>query len=139
MKKIVGFVLMLILSLFIILMVINNVDTYDKITIINIFTAEENTSTAEEFLLTEIPYEIIEIHIEGYHLVVEDTVLSMNVLGEGSLVLVANTTNIGDIVEITFSYETVNAEYTGIFVETLPLIIIIIVIGGLGVFIIKKH
>lgn len=138
MKSMIGFVLMLILTLFMVLMVMNNADTYDKVVTIETFTAENNTATAEEFILSEIPYEILEIHIEGYHLIVEDTVLSMNVLGEGSVVLVANTSNIGDIVEFTYSYTTFSAEYTGVLIDILPVIIIMFIVGGLGYTIIKK-
>jgi len=132
MKKFVGMIFMLILSIYLILMFINMSDDYDKVVLIEIFTATENTSVEEEFIVSQPINEVLEVHVEGYHLDISTSVISINLLGDGSIILCDNCTASGDEVIIEYNYVTESSDFTGILIETIPLIMIIIVIGAIA-------
>ena len=139
MKKIVGTLFMIILSIYLILMFINMSEDYDKVVLVETFTATENTSIEEEFIVSQRVNKIIEIHVEGYHMDLETTVISINVLGDGSIILCDNCTAAGDEVIIEYNYVTESSDFTGVFIDTIPLIMIVIIIGGIAYVLINKR
>lgn len=137
MKKLIGLILMLVLSVYLILMFINMSDDYDKISYDVSFTAVENTSTGEILYVNELIFEITDIHIDGVHQNIDDVILSINTIHDGSITLVNNATNIGDLIEISYIHIEPSSEFTSDFVNVVPLIMIIIIVGGFGYAIFK--
>lgn len=132
MKKIVGLILMLVLSVYLILMFINMSDEYDKVSVEVAFTAVENTATSEVLYVHQLIFEITDIHINGVHQIIDEVVLSINTIEDGSITLVNNATGSGDTIDVTYRYYEPSSEFTSDFVEVVPLIMIIIVLGGFG-------
>lgn len=138
MNKTIGVILMLVLSIFLILMFINMSSDYDKVILTEEFVTVENTVNEEELIVHQPIYEILDVHINGYHMVVEDVVASIHTNGVNSLMLVANTTGIGDDVIITYNYQEESAQYTSVFIDAVPIIMIIIVLSGFAYIVIRR-
>ena len=139
MKKVLMPILMIILGLYLILMFINMSADYDK-NIENVsFTAISNTSVEEVLYVNQLIYEITDIHINGVHQIVNEVVVSINIIEDGSITLVDNATGSGDLIEITYVYLEPSSEFTETFVNSIPLIMIIIFIGGLAYMISTKR
>lgn len=132
MKKVIGLILMLVLSVYLILMFINMSRDYDKVLESVSFTAIENTDSEEILYVHQLIYEITDIHINGVHQVVNDVVVSINSIEEGSIILVDNVTGAGDIIDINYTYQEPSSEFTSSFIDAVPLLMIIIVVGGFG-------
>ena len=139
MKKVVGLILMLVLSVYLILMFINMSEDYDKIMESVTFTAVENTATSEILYVHQLIFEITDIHIDGVHQIVDDVVLSINTIEDGSIILVSNATGLGDVIDINYTYQEPSSEFTSEFIGVVPLIMIIIVVGGFGYAVYKFH
>ena len=138
MNKIVGSIFMIVLSIFLILMFMNMSSDFDKIFLNEEFTTIENTASQEILQVHEEVYEITDIHINSIHYEVEDIVFSINVTNDGEIVLINNVTGIGDLVELTYCYEVESAVYTGVFIDAVPLIMIVMLLGGIGYILIKR-
>ena len=132
MKKIVGLFLMLVLSVYLILMFINMSEDYDKVSEQITFTTIENTANEEVILVHQLINEITDIHIDGIHYNVDDTILSINTIEDGSIIFIANVTGIGEEVVLDYNYQVSSSEFTSSFIEVVPLIMIMIVLGGFG-------
>ena len=137
MNKLIGIIFSIVLFLFLILMFINISDDYDKNIETEIFIAVSDTTVEEEFIVDYRVNEIIEIHVNNYNKIVEDNIVSINVLGDGSVILVSSASDIGDEVEIMYSYEIESEVYIGAFIDIIPLIMILILLGGIGFILIK--
>ena len=137
MNKLIGIIFSIVLFLFLILMFINISDDYNKNIETEIFIAVSNTTVEEEFIVDYKVNEIIEIHVNNYNKLVEDNIVSINVLGDGSVILVSSASDIGDEVEIMYSYEIESEVYIGTFIDIIPLIMILILLGGIGFILIK--
>lgn len=139
MKKSIGIFLMLALSVYYILMFINMSGGYDKMEENVSFTAVENTASEEILYVHQLIFEITDIHINGVHQVVNDVVVSINSIEDGSITLVNNATGLGDEIDITYLYQEPSSEFTSTFIDTVPLIMIIIVLGGFGYAVFKNN
>jgi len=139
MKKIIGFILMVVLFIYLILIFENYSEDYDKIYENVTFTAIENTANNEILYVHELIYEITDIHIDGVHYNVSETVVSINVTEAGEIVLINNASGTGDIIEIRYSYLSHPTEYTTKFIDTIPIIMVIILVSGLGYVLIKRR
>ena len=137
MKKILLPIFSIILFMYIILMFNSMSDDYDKVYEDVTFTAVENTATEEVLYVHENIYMITDIHIDGVHNEVDEVVLSINTIEDGSIILVNNVTGLGDVIDITYSYQEPSSEFTIIFIDIIPTVMIILVLGGIGYAIIK--
>lgn len=137
MNKLVGSLFAIVLTLFLIMMFNYMAEDYDKVILLESFTAEENTSVEEEFIVSQKVYEVLEIHVEGYHVDVETVVVSINVLGDGSIILCDNCSGIGDEVIIEYNYVTHGAEYHGALIDVIPFIMSVLLVGAIGYMLVK--
>ena len=137
MNKLLGIIFSIVLFLFLILMFINISDDYDKNIETEIFIAVSDTTVEEEFIVDYRVDEIIEIHVNNYNKVVDENVVSINVLGDGSVILVSTVSDVGDEVEIMYNYKIESEAYIGAFIDIIPIIMIVILIGGIGFILIK--
>ena len=103
------------------------------------FTAVGNTSVEEILYVHQLIYEITDIHIEGVHQIVNDVVVSINTIEDGSIILVDNVTGAGDFIEITYVYQEASSEFTTVFIDTMSLILMVLVFGGIGYAVIRKR
>ena len=138
MRNLYGSILMIVLFIFLILIFNSMSDDYDKIYENVTFIAVENTASNEVLYVHQEIYEITDVHIEGIHQIVEDVILSINVNEDGEIVLVNNATGSGDEIYITYSYVTHPTEYTTKFIEVIPLIMLVILLGGLAYLIMNR-
>ena len=132
MKKVIGLFLMLVLSVYLILMFINMSEDYDKVLEEITFTTIENTASEEIVYVHQLIHEVTDIHIDGVHFNIDDTILSINSIEDGSIIFIANATGIGEVVILNYTYQEPSSEFTSDFIEVVPLIMIIIVLGGFG-------
>lgn len=132
MKKVIGLILMLVLSVYLILMFINMSEGFDKVMEEISFTTIENTANEETILVHQLIYEVTDIHIDGIHYNVDDTILSINSIEDGSIIFIANVTGIGEDVILNYTYQVPSSEFTTSFIDVVPSIMIIIVVGGFG-------
>lgn len=139
MKQIIGFILMIVLFIYLILIFNSYSQDYDKIYENITVTAIENTASSEVINVHEFIFEITDIHINGLHENVDDVILSINVTNDGEIVLINNATGAGDLIELTYTYESHPAEYTSAFIGVIPLIMVIILVTGLGYVIINRR
>lgn len=137
MNKMFGVIFSIILTVFLILMFINMSDDYDKVIVIEEFTAFQNVSVEEEFIVDYRVNEILTIHINSYHMDVDDIVISINALGNGSIILEADVTGTGDIVIIEYNYVTNGTLYTKSLIDVIPVIMLLMLIGGIAFILIK--
>ena len=139
MKKAITPILMLVLGLYLILMFMNMSTGFDKVSEDVIFTAVGNTSVEETLYVHQLIFEITDIHIDGVHQIVGDVLVSINTIEDGSIILVANATGSGDIIEITYVYQEPSSEFTNVFIDVIPLVMIVLFFGALGYAVIRKR
>ena len=139
MKQVISFAFMILLFVYLILIFNRYSENYDKLFEDITHTAVENTASNEVIYVHEDIYEITDIHVDGVHKNVSEIVLSINVVCDGEIVLVNNATGAGDLIELTYSYESHPAEYTSAFIKVIPVIMIIILVTGLGYVIINRR
>lgn len=130
MKKIIGVILMLVLSVYLILMFINMSESYDKVLEEITFTTTENTANEEIIYVHQLIFEITDIHIDGIHHNIDETILSINTIEDGSIIFINNATGLGEDVILNYTYSVPSSEFTSSFIDLIPLIMIIIVLGG---------
>lgn len=137
MNKLIGIIFSIVLFLFLILTVINISDDYDKIIVRESFTAIHNVSIEEEFIVDHRVNEVLGVHVNSYCMDVEQIIISINLCGDGSIVFKDDATNINDLVEIEYNYVIESEEFVGSFIDVIPLIMIVILLGGIGFILIK--
>ena len=139
MKKTIGLFLMLVLSVYYILMFLNMSRDYDKMAESVSFTAVENTANEEILYVHQLIYEVTDIHINGVHQIVDEVIVSINSIEDGSIILVNNATGLGDEIDIIYLYQEPSSEFTSSFIDVVPLLMIIIVLGGFGYAVLKRY
>ena len=139
MKKAITPILMIVLGMYLILMFVSMSTGFDKVSEDVTFTAVGNTSVEETLYVHQLIYEITDIHIEGVHQIVNDVVVSINTIEDGSIILVDNVTGAGDFIEITYIYQEASSEFTNVFIDVIPLILMVLIFGGIGYAVIRKR
>lgn len=139
MKEVLMPILMIVLALYLILMFFNMSSNFDKVSEYIEVSAVENTATEEIIYVHQEIFMITELHIDGIHYNIDDVIIGINTIEDGSIILVNNATGIGDVIELYYLYQVPSSEFTTVFIDTVPLLMIIILIGGIAYVIYRKR
>ena len=137
MKIFVGSIIAVVLSLLLIPLTMDASDSYDEEIIIDDFASVSSDAVEEGFLVNFYVEEVKSVTING-DLVPLDTIISINTPTNNLIILEATATDVGDEVVFEYSYIIETEGYLDAFVSAIPIIFIVIVIGGI-VFVIRNN